>query len=184
MSLSLRSFVAAAAIVSATSTSAFAADRCGWVDGMEPAAPADDPGRGVSDWFAHQGYVLSGPGQTTAAGLVGARLTALRGCLSKEQFARIYADLSLLIGAYGRSHAGWVNAMDPAAPADDPGRGIAAWQAHADHVLKGPGLTTAPKFVPDRLRTLSGKVSKEVYARIYADVSIFVANYARIASGQ
>ena len=74
--------------------------------------------------------------------------------------------------------------MDPAAPADDPGRGIAAWQAHADYVLKGPGLTTVPKLVTDRLRTLSTKVAKDVYARIYADVSIFAVNYARISAGQ
>ena len=161
-----------------------AVERCVWADGGDPTAPPNDGGRGVGDWSAHQGYVLNGPGVATASGLVAARLATLKGCLTTDEFARLYADLSLLIGAYGRASAGWQNAMDPKAPADDPGRGIAAWQAHADYVLRGPGLGNAHKLVGDRLHTLSTALPKPLYARVYADVSILAANYARISAGR
>lgn len=165
-------------------TPVLAVERCVWADGGDPTAPPNDGGRGVSDWSAHQNHVLAGVGLTNAHTLVAARLATLKGCLTTEEYARLYADLSLLIGAYGRAHAGWSNAPDPKAPADDMGRGIAAWQPHADYVLRGPGLGNANKLVGDRLHTLSTALPKPLYARVYADASILVANYARISAGR
>lgn len=152
---------------------------CNWVDGTDAAAPADDPGRGVADWRAHFAHVTDGVGVTNAHKLVADRMNALKACLDKPGYARLYADVSVLIAFYGRAKAGWKDAMDPTAPADDPGRGIASWSAHQNHVLKGAGMTNAAKLAGDRLSALA-KLDKALYARIYADVSILLANYARI----
>lgn len=160
--------------------SAPAAAACKWVDASDPAAPPDDPGRGVADWQAHFAHVNVGAGLTNAHKLVNDRMTTLKGCLDKAAYARLYADLSVIIGFYGRAQAGWKDASDPTAPADDPGRGVASWSAHQNHVLAGAGMTNANKLVGDRLQTLSTKVPKAIYGRIYADVSILLANYARM----
>jgi len=99
----------------------------------------------------------------------------------RDQIARVasYADVSVLVGHYGRSMAGWKDASDPAAPKDDPGRGVASWAAHRDHVLKGAGMDNAHKLVGDRLLGLSKALPKAAYARLYADASILLANLAR-----
>ena len=160
-------------------TSPARADSCKWVDGSDKAAPANDPGRGVADWAAHAAHVNAGAGLTNAHELVTARMATLKACGDKAAYARVYADVSVLVGHYGRSMAGWKDGSDPAAPKDDGGRGVASWSAHRDHVLKGAGMDNAHKLVGDRLLGLSKALPKAAYARLYADVSILLANLAR-----
>lgn len=154
---------------------------CKWVDGTDAAAPTDDPGRGKTDWSAHEAHVLVGVGMTNASKLVSARMVALKACLDKDAYARLYADVSLLEAHYGRTGAGWKDGADGAAPADDGGRGIAKWSAHYEHAQSALGMGNASKLVGDRLQTLSGKLKKDVYARLYADLSILLVNYARMS---
>jgi hypothetical protein len=178
--MSIRSVLAGLLVLPLLWSAPALAGGCQWVDGSDPVAPKDDPGRGVADWQAHFGYVNVGAGMTNAHKLVNDRLVTLKGCLDKAAYARLYADLSVLLGFYGRANAGWKDASDPAAPADDTGRGVANWGAHQNYVLAGVGYTNANKLVGDRLQTLSTAVPKPIYARIYADVSIVIANYARM----
>lgn len=151
---------------------------CIWTDGMDPAVPVDG-GRGVSDWRAHYEFAAKGKGAAAAAELVGPRLAAIKACQDPAAFARLYADLSILIGAYGRIHAGWRDGGDPTAPQDDGGRGITSWTAHEQHVLVGTGMSNADALVGARMKALATALPKDVYARLYADLSIVVANAAR-----
>lgn len=134
----------------------------------------------TKDWRMHFDYVASGKGITDAHRLIGERFASLRDCLPREAYARLYADVSILIASVGRQSAGWLNAMDAAAPPEDPGRGISRWQPHYDYVASGPGMVTANRFVSERLGVLGQKLSRDGYARLYADTSIILANYARM----
>ena len=152
---------------------------CRWADGSDPTAPSGDKGRGVADWTAHQQYVASGAGVANAHALVGDRMQALKSCLDRDGYARLYADLSILVGHYGRSYNGWVDKVDPAAPANDGGRGINNWTAHRDYAATTAGFDNAHALVSSRLQSLATRIDRGLYARLYADVSILVANYAR-----
>ena len=153
---------------------------CGWRDGMDTAAPANDPGRGVTDWRKHFDHVASGRGLADAHRLVAERFVSLRGCLPRGAYGRLYADVSVLIANVGRERAGWRNAMDTSAPSDDPGRGIAQWQPHYDHVASGRGEASVNRLIGERLGSLSKTLDQEAYSRLYADLSIILANYARM----
>ncbi len=54
------------------------------------------------------------------------------------------------------------------------------WEAHQDYVLKTPGYETASKLFFDGLRAFQKSLSKEEYARCYADCSIMILNYSRM----
>jgi hypothetical protein len=151
---------------------------CNWPDGMDPSVPVDG-GRGVSDWRAHYDFATKGKGAAAAGALSGPRVAAIKACQDPAAFARLYADLSILIGAYGRAHAGWRDGGDPTAPQDDGGRGITSWTAHEQYVLAGVGMSNADKLVGDRMMALATALPKDIYARLYADFSIVVANAAR-----
>jgi len=156
------------------------AGSCNWLDGQDPAGPSNDRGRGVSDWTQHYGYVANGSGPTSAYTLISGRMKALKECLVKEKYATLYADLSTLVGFYGRASAGWVDGSDGNAPADDTGRGTRDWSAHYSYVVEGQGYGTADRLVGDRFNTLSQKLSKSQYAHLYADTSVLMANFARM----
>lgn len=152
---------------------------CGWADGQDPRGPSNDPGRGVSDWAQHYAYANGAAGAANVPGLVAARFEALRSCLPGERFARAYADASVLIAYYGRTHAGWLDSMDSRA-SNDPGRGIARWRPHFDYGANGSLTSNVPGFMRTRLSDLRGPLSQQVYARLYADLSIMIARYARM----
>jgi hypothetical protein len=63
-----------------------------------------------------------------------ARLARLHGSLSREDYARLYADLSVIIARYG-SGAGWLDGQDLAGSPNDPGRGVLSWDAHYGHAI-------------------------------------------------
>ena len=145
---------------------------------MDPAAPSNDPGRGISSWQAHFDYVDKGTGVANAHELISARMVALKSCIDKPTYARLYADLSVLIARVGRDRANWKDGMDPTAPTDDPGRGISAWAKHNNHVLTGPGYGDVHRLVGNRLQALR-TLAKAEYARVYADASVLLAKFAR-----
>jgi hypothetical protein len=74
--------------------------QAGWIDGVDSRA-GDDPGRGISDAGQHAGYVIRGAGIDQAHKFVIARLAGLREQIPTESYARLYADLSVLIASYG-----------------------------------------------------------------------------------
>jgi hypothetical protein len=67
--------------------------------------------------------------------------------------------------------------MDPAAPADDPGRGLSKWQIHFDYVNSGAGETTVPGLVERRLATLQSRIGVGAFANLYAELAITLARY-------
>jgi hypothetical protein len=149
-----------------------------WVDGYDANAPANDAGRGTTDWRAHYQWAIgNGP---LAAGLVKDRVTALKGAMTRGTYARMYADLTYWIASYGIKYAGWVNGSDAAAPPDDGNRGLFNWDAHYNYVMNTGGYDTANKLIGDRLATLSHAISPDDYARLYADCSVLIVNYSRM----
>lgn len=72
----------------------------GWIDGMDSGA-GNDPGRGLSNAAAHANHVNSGSGMSNAHSYVAARMQALRGVLSRQDYAALYANLSVMIARCG-----------------------------------------------------------------------------------
>lgn len=97
-----------------------------------------------------------------------------------EQRDRLVAQIRGRTVAAG---CGWRDAMDPNAPANDPGRGIGNWRAHHDHVASGPGRADVHAVIGARLRTLRGCLPLEAYARAYADASVLIAEAGRGGAG-
>ncbi|MBK7151278.1 MAG: hypothetical protein IPI43_34265 [Sandaracinaceae bacterium] len=165
---------AAAFALFATVLPTVASANCGWIDGGDQRAPAD-PGRGVNDWRQH-----FTAGQANAANVpewVGSRFDTLRGCMSRENFARLYADASLRIARAG-AQAGWVKCPDRAAPPNDGGRGIRTFRPHYDHALDAGRAAGVSAFIRQRLADLRTRISADEYARLYADLSILTVHYA------
>jgi hypothetical protein len=156
---------------------------CGWRDGMDPSAPPDDPGRGFLSAGPHLEFANSS-GRGQAPRLFARRVASLRGCLGREGYARVYADVSVKIAQAGRSQAGWLDGMDPAAPADDPGRGLSNWQTHFDYVNSGPGETTIPGLLERRLATLQSRIGVGAFANLYAELSVTLARYGVSGGGR
>ncbi len=152
------------------------ANACAWPDGQDPSFPSD-PGRGVSDWSQHYGFVAGG-GRGQVPEFVGARMDALRGCLPPPEYARLYADLSTQIAYYGRTWGGWVDGSDPRG-GQDGGRGVAAWRAHMEFAQNPGRAGMASVFVRQRLGQLGAVLPPDVYGRLYADVSLLTARFAR-----
>jgi carbon monoxide dehydrogenase subunit G len=63
---------------------------------------------------------------------------------------------------------------------DDGNRGLLNWDAHRDYVLKSAGYDMAAKLIAERLNRLKEKLSKEEFARCYADCSILILNFSRM----
>jgi len=148
-----------------------------WVDGQDTKMTSDQ-GRGVTNWKDHYQYSMNSSAQTS--GFLKDRMNTLKGSLSRATYARLYADITYLIASYGLSKASWVNGADPAAPANDPNRALLNWTAHHDYVLKTAGYENASTLVMDRMNALGKVLSKEDYARLYADCSILLVNFSRM----
>jgi hypothetical protein len=158
--------------MSESSTAPVARTGCGWRDGQDSAAP--DSGRGVTNWDAHFRHVNNGPGLDTVHTLLQSRLSMLSQCLPLESYARLYAEVSAVTAAVGRQNAGWVDGMDETA-GGDPGRGVSNKDAHYRHVASGAGASAAHIAVGARMASLRAVLSRETYARLYADLSVLIA---------
>ena len=102
------------------------------------------------------------------------RMTALSSCISRDNYARIYASISVAIAAVGREKAGWVDGTAGDSPAD-PWRGVSDWKTHYALVATGSGLPNAADLVGSRMTQLGNYLPLDVYARLYSDVSVMIA---------
>lgn len=73
-----------------------------WVNGADPKAPVNDPNRALLNWNAHNDYVVKSPGYDAAAQLISDRMNSLLAGLAPEEFARLYADCSILLINFSR----------------------------------------------------------------------------------
>lgn len=103
--------------------------------------------------------------------------------LSGEDYARLYADVSVTIANAGISHAGWKDSFDRTAPAGDDGRGITNWQAHYKHALSKSNRQSVHDYVRMRLQNLQKTIPVHAYAQLYADVSVRIAELGRYKLG-
>jgi hypothetical protein len=71
----------------------------GWIDGMDPKAPQNDPGRGVLDRAAHYRHAM-GPLRAGVAGLVEARLNELHVDLPESADLAMERDAAALLDGY------------------------------------------------------------------------------------
>ena len=107
-------------------------------------------------------------------GQVVERMNTLQGCLERG-YSQLYADLSVLIAKVGRSRAGWSDGVDGRAPADDPGRGVSNWSAHATYWgASGNGA----KLVCDRLTALRAEVPADEVADLERDLAEVMDRYS------
>ncbi len=146
--------------------------QCGWINGQDNSNPTD-PGRGVTNWQDHYNYAKNATDLTISAGFIGARFVALRSCLELDNYAKVYADVSIKIADYGIKHAGWVNSGSNTLT-NDGGCGILDWNAHYNHV-KTNGYGNVDELVKNRMLSLSNRIPKNQYAKLYADVSVIIA---------
>lgn len=146
---------------------------CGWVNGNDSRG-GSDYGRGTLDPAGHRNHILT-YGAGVAPGIISQRLEVLRGCLSTDAYARLYADASVLIAGYGRSRLGWIDAQDGRF-STDTGRGISNWQAHYDWAAGG-SAGQVPATVANRVAEINGRVPVDVAAQMYAELSVLIARY-------
>lgn len=148
--------------------------KCGWINGQDNTQPAD-PGRGVTDWNAHYNAVKTYGNSNVAEGVKN-RMKALATCLVLNNYAKLYADVSVKIADYGVAFAKWRNDPNNTVIPGDPGCGLKDWNAHFNHVNTN-GYGNTPDLVGKRMAQLSATISTENFAKLYADVSVIIATY-------
>lgn len=75
-------------------------DNCNWLDGQDSTRTDGDPGRGVSEWHDHYAYMRGQPPKPMFGKLVESRMLELEKRLTREQLARVYADVSVILDRY------------------------------------------------------------------------------------
>ena len=110
-------------------------------------------------------------------GLVGDHFAEVCAAIPVESCARMYADLSVVLARYGAG-VGWVNGMDPNAPAGDPGRGVTAWQPHFNHGV-GPGAGRLGGLISRRLDDLHLELDPATEARMEGEANGVINGYTR-----
>lgn len=148
------------------------ASGCGWVNGNDPRG-GNDYGRGILNADAHRNHVMAN-GAAVSPPIVASRFEVLRGCLSRDAYANLYADASVLVASYGRA-IGWPDGQDPRV-STDPGRGVSSRQAHLNHALS-TGAGNAPGLLRDRLAAINAAVPLSTAAQLYAEASLLLARY-------
>jgi hypothetical protein len=126
----------------------------GWQDGLDPDGPSNDSGRGVSRWQDHYQFATTNPAFSSIPSMIESRLRAVQAVASEQAYAKLYADISVVLAAFGRRESRWLDAFDSAAPKADPGRGISNWQAHFDHASDAAKAEASPSLIRNRLTTL------------------------------
>jgi hypothetical protein len=126
----------------------------GWTDGQDPDGPSNDSGRGISSWQDHQQFASLDPAFVSIPNMIEARLHAIQNATTEATYAKLYADVSVVLAAFGRRESRWLDGSDPNAPKSDPGRGISSWQAHYAHASDPQKAESSPALVRNRLTTL------------------------------
>lgn len=148
--------------------------KCGWLNGQDNTQPAD-PGRGVTDWNAHYTAVKSSGSDNVAQGIKN-RMQTLGNCLDLNNYAKVFADVSVKIAEYGVSFANWTNDLNNTVLGNDVGCGSKDWNAHFNAVtIYGTGA--AADGIKNRLALLARTISVDNFAKLYADISVIIATY-------
>jgi hypothetical protein len=148
----------------------------GWRNSLNNSL-ANDGGCGYLDWTAHYDYVKQNGAGTTPQ-LVKNRLAILSKKAPKEEYAKLYATVSVIIARAGVGYKGcdWFDGQDSKL-GSDPGRGVTSWQIHFDFGKSASNLTDSYTFVGERLVSLKTCLDKEAFAALYADLSVKIAEY-------
>jgi hypothetical protein len=147
--------------------------QCGWKNGQDSSNPSD-PGRGITNWQDHYNWGKNAGDLSPSLNFVKVRLNALLNCMNNNQYAKLYADLSMKIADYGINYSNWTNSGNNTLT-NDGGCGLKDWNAH-NNWAKTNGAN-APGLVRNRLAALLNEISRDNYARLYADVSVIIAKY-------
>ncbi|MBP8249455.1 MAG: TRAP transporter substrate-binding protein DctP [Chitinophagales bacterium] len=142
--------------------------QCNWVNGADPSL-ADDNGRGITDWTAHYQYAINAADLTPSVAYIGNRMTTLENCLPLETYAAVCASISVTIAKCGIEYANWTNSPDNAIP----GCGILDSADHYSYAIGGNN--NSDDLTRQKFKYLSENIDKEVYAKLYADVSVALA---------
>jgi hypothetical protein len=149
---------------------------CNWINDYDPNG-GEDTGRGITDWQIHYNYLINYNAGDKVPDGIKTRLTILLNCLSKEKYAKLYADLSVLTAKAGTdttSTCNWIDGYDSNA-GEDTGRGITDWQTHYNYLINYNAGDKVPDGIKTRLTILLNCLSKEKYAKLYADLSVLIA---------
>lgn len=150
--------------------------QCNWINGSD-AALTSDQGRGTTDWNAHYNYAATTNDVSIIPTFIGDRMTAIKTCLSRENYAALYASLSIRIATAGIQFAGWTNSTSNSLP-NDAGCGYLDSAAHYGYVMSDVGYANVSELLKNRMFVLQTAMSKDEYAKLYADVSVAIASKA------
>jgi hypothetical protein len=150
--------------------------KCSWIDGGDNSITMDN-GRGVSDRTAHLNWAKDPNNLNLISQFITSRLESLKLCLPIDVYSRVYGDISQIIASYGVRNAGWVNGSDNSAGSDG-GRGIYDFKPHYSWSMSNGGAQVSV-FIKNRLEILKVKIPRAEYAKLYADLSVAIAEYGR-----
>ncbi len=142
--------------------------QCNWVNGADLSL-ADDNGRGITDWNAHYQYAMNVADLAPSVNYIGNRMTTLESCLPLETYAAYAASISVTIAKCGIQYGGWTNSPDNAIP----GCGLLDSAEHYSYAIGGNN--NIDDLTRQKMQFLSQNIDKEVYAKLYADVSVVLA---------
>jgi TRAP-type C4-dicarboxylate transport system substrate-binding protein len=150
--------------------------QCNWINGGD-ATLTSDHGRGSTDWNAHYNYAATTADVSIIPTYIGDRMTAIKTCLSRENYAALYASLSMRMATAGIQFAGWTNSTANSLP-NDAGCGYLDSAAHYGYVMTDIGYSNVNELLKNRMIALQAAMPKDDYAKLYADVSVTIANKA------
>ncbi len=104
-------------------------------------------------------------------------LTPLFGLITQEDFAQLYANISLKIAVAGVEFLGWKNGKDFTVYHDTE-RGIQKKNLHYKWVLNSQNRDKAISFIVTRMKSLM-EIPDQEYAKLYADISVMIAEMGR-----
>jgi len=93
--------------------------------------------------------------------------------------ARAYADCSVALAKYGRDNCNWLDGMDSTRNGiyPDIGRGVSEWHEHYAYMRRQPPKPMFGKLVESRMSDLEKGLTRDQFARAYADVSVILDQY-------
>lgn len=101
---------------------------------------------------------------------LGVRVSKIANNLSATDRAKVYADCSVILAKYGREKCNWLDGQDSTRTDGDPGRGVSKWHDHYDYMRRQPPEPMFASLMKSRLADLKTNLSKEDFARVYADL--------------
>lgn len=96
--------------------------------------------------------------------------------------ARAYADCSVALAKYGRDNCNWLDGFDSTRNGilPDIGRGVSEWHEHYAYMRRQPPKPMFGKLVESRMSDLEKGLTRDQFARAYADISIILDRYLTV----